>query len=99
MDKEDEYGVDLCDKCPFDVIEVRTADNWTILISKMKLIENIKLPNCQITNWQVEKAEDYINEDERLCTFIDDDDCRATFVYGYHNSTCMSVGWTMIYLT
>merc|ERR1719264_1420255 len=46
MDKEDEYGVDLCDKCPFDVIE-----------------------------------------DERLCTFIDDDDCRATFVYGYHNST------------
>ena len=22
MDKEDEYGVDLCDKCPFDVIEV-----------------------------------------------------------------------------
>ena len=35
----------------------------------------------------MEKAEDYINEDERLCTFIDDDDCRATFVYGYHNST------------
>ena len=22
MDKEDEYGVNLCDKCPFDVIEV-----------------------------------------------------------------------------
>jgi hypothetical protein len=35
----------------------------------------------------VEKAEDYIIDDERLCTFIDDDECRATFVYGYHNAT------------
>ena len=35
----------------------------------------------------MEKAEDYIREDERLCTFIDDDDCRATFVYGHHNTT------------
>ena len=35
----------------------------------------------------MEKAEDYIRDDERLCTFIDDDDCRATFVYGHHNTT------------
>ncbi|XP_059086131.1 integrin beta-PS-like isoform X2 [Tigriopus californicus] len=61
-DKEDEFGVDLCDKCPFDVIEV-------------------------------EKAEDYVRDDERLCTFIDDDDCRATFVYGYHNSTGQLMVW------
>ena len=33
MDKEDEYGVDLCDKCPFDVIEVRAANNWPFLIN------------------------------------------------------------------
>ena len=42
---------------------------------------------CAFQIQEVEKAEDYIIEDERLCTFIDDDECRATFVYGYHNST------------
>ena len=35
----------------------------------------------------VEKAEDYIHEDERLCTDLDDDQCRFTFVYGYNNKT------------
>merc|ERR1712117_842526 len=35
----------------------------------------------------VEKAEDLVQNDERLCTFIDDDDCRFTFVYGYKNET------------
>lgn len=56
MGETDEYGVALCDKCSFEVIEV-------------------------------EKAEDFVVDDERLCNFIDDDECRATFVYGYHNST------------
>ena len=42
---------------------------------------------CDFEINEVDKAEDYIVEDERLCTFIDDDECRATFVYGYHNST------------
>ena len=37
--------------------------------------------------YTVDRAEDYIDVDERLCSFIDDDDCRATFVYGYHNLT------------
>lgn len=41
----------------------------------------------------MEKAEDYIVDDERLCTFIDDDDCRATFVYGYHNATGQLQVW------
>merc|ERR1712088_579286 len=31
--------------------------------------------------------EDMVNADERTCTFIDDDDCRFTFVYGYKNET------------
>jgi len=35
----------------------------------------------------VEKAEELVQNDERLCTFIDDDDCRFTFVYGYRNET------------
>ena len=35
----------------------------------------------------VDKAEDYIHEDERLCTDLDDDQCRFTFVYGYNNKT------------
>lgn len=42
---------------------------------------------CTFELIEVEKAEDYIIDDERLCTFIDDDECRATFVYGYHNAT------------
>ena len=42
---------------------------------------------CTFEMIEVEKAEDYIIDDERLCTFIDDDECRATFVYGYHNAT------------
>jgi len=29
----------------------------------------------------VEKAEDYIVEDERLCNFIDDDDCRYVIFF------------------
>ena len=33
------------------------------------------------------KAEDYIIDDERLCTDIDDDQCRFHFVYGYNNQT------------
>ena len=41
----------------------------------------------------VDNAEDYIIGDERLCTFIDDDDCRATFVYGYHNITGQLLVW------
>ena len=42
---------------------------------------------CEFKKIEVEKAEEFIIEDERLCSFIDDDDCRATFVYGYHNLT------------
>jgi len=62
MDKTDDYGIPLCDKCEFKVEEV-------------------------------EKAEEYIVEDERLCSFIDDDDCRATFVYGYANATGQLQVW------
>ena len=35
----------------------------------------------------VDKSEDFLAEDERLCTEIDEDDCRFTFVYGYNNKT------------
>ena len=35
----------------------------------------------------VERAEEYVVEDEKLCTFFDDDECQATFVYGYQNKT------------
>ena len=43
--------------------------------------------------YTVDRAEDYIDVDERLCSFIDDDDCRATFVYGYHNLTGQLQVW------
>jgi len=41
----------------------------------------------------VEKAEDYIFEDERLCTDLDDDQCRFTYVYGYNNKTGQLQVW------
>ena len=45
---------------------------------------------CDLCNFEpipVERAEDYVVEDEKLCTFFDDDECQATFVYGYQNQT------------
>lgn len=48
------------------------------------------VPKCDLCPFVaevVEKAEDYVKNDERICTFIDDDDCRFTFVYGYENKT------------
>ena len=47
----------------------------------------LKCSKCLFEVVPVPKAEDYIINDERLCSFIDDDDCRATFVYGYKNDT------------
>jgi len=55
-EQKDEFGVNLCDLCPFE-------------------------PEL------VDKVEDTIENDERICTFIDDDDCRFKFVYGFHNTT------------
>ena len=40
-----------------------------------------------------EKAEELVQNDERLCTLIDDDDCHFTFVYGYKNETEKLQGW------
>ena len=42
---------------------------------------------CTFEPIPVERAEDYVVEDEKLCTFFDEDDCQATFVYGYTNTT------------
>ena len=45
---------------------------------------------CDLCNFEpipVERAEEYVQDDEKLCTFFDDDECQATFVYGYSNST------------
>jgi len=35
----------------------------------------------------VNQVEKYLEKDERLCTFIDDDDCIVQFVYGNKRST------------
>jgi len=42
---------------------------------------------CPFEPELVEKAEDKIVDKEISCTFLDDDDCRFTFVYGYRNDT------------
>ena len=35
----------------------------------------------------VTKVEDIMVADQRICTFIDDNDCRFTFGYGYKTET------------
>merc|ERR1719447_2120231 len=52
-----------------------------------------KCEMCPFEPIIVEKAEDLVQNDERLCTFIDDDDCRFTFVYGYKNETGQLLVW------
>ena len=42
---------------------------------------------CAFTPVPVERAEDYLNDENHICTFFDDDECQATFVYGYNNAT------------
>jgi len=45
---------------------------------------------CDLCNFElisVERAEVYVQYNEKLCTFVDDDECQAAFVYGYINST------------
>ena len=42
---------------------------------------------CAFTPVPVERAEDYLNDENHICTFFDDDECQATFVYGYNNVT------------
>jgi len=49
--------------------------------------------SCEFKVKAVEKAEEYIINDERLCSFIDDDDCRATFVYGYNYTNGVLQVW------
>ncbi len=79
-DKVDEYGRPACQtQCPFEVT------NICIFSYLLSIANSCKYSFLQVI--AVEKAEDYLVNDERLCTFIDDDECRATFVYGYHNET------------
>ena len=50
-------------------------------------VPKTKCDLCTFEPIPVERAEDYVVEDEKLCTFFDDDECQATFVYGYQNTT------------
>jgi integrin beta 1 len=45
-----------------------------------------KCSQCPFTPILVERAEDLVQNDERLCTFFDDDYCRFSFVYGFRNT-------------
>ena len=42
---------------------------------------------CEFDSIVVPQAEDMVNANERICTFVDDDDCRSTFVYGFTDET------------
>ena len=42
---------------------------------------------CEFDSMVVPKAEDMVNANERICTFVDVDGCRLTFVYGFTDET------------
>ena len=42
---------------------------------------------CEFNSMVVPKPEDMVNANERICTFVDDDGCRSTFVYGFTDET------------
>ena len=50
-----------------------------------------KQEECSFELIEVEKAEEYMLEEKRMCSFLDDDQCRATFVYGYHDDGHLQV--------
>ena len=62
------------------------------MLNDMKLVSQdeygvYECDKCPFTPIVVEKVEDKIIDKEISCTFLDDDDCRFTFVYGYRNDT------------
>ena len=97
---EENYSGKWCEECPtcpdkceelkpcvqcqvFQSGELsRTEDDMGYICA-----DKTRQPKCEFNSIVVPKAEDMVNADERTCTFIDDDDCRFTFVYGYKNET------------
>jgi len=81
-----------CPTCPGKCEELKACVQCQVFNSG-ELFEQVdengvdKCSLCPFKPEIVEKAEEEVKNDERLCTFIDDDDCRFTFVYGYKNDT------------
>jgi len=81
-----------CPTCPGKCEELKACVQCQVFSSGELMGEKDewgvdKCSMCPFKPEIVEKAEDLVQNDERLCTFIDDDDCRFTFVYGYKNET------------
>merc|ERR550532_3621377 len=81
-----------CPTCPGKCEELKACVQCQVFRSGELMGEQDEygVDKCSLCPFKpeiVEKAEDLVQNDERLCTFIDDDDCRFTFVYGYKNET------------
>merc|ERR1712013_582264 len=76
-----------CPTCPGKCEELKACVQCQVFNSG-ELFEQVdengvdKCSLCPFKPEIVEKGEEEVKNDERLCTFIDDDDCRFTFVYG-----------------
>ena len=58
---------------------------------RMICADNTGQPKCEFNSVVVPRAEDLVTANERICKFVDDDNCRFTFVYGYRNKTGQKV--------
>eukprot|EP00092_Neocalanus_flemingeri_P010016 GFUD01010796.1.p1 GENE.GFUD01010796.1~~GFUD01010796.1.p1 ORF type:complete len:824 (-),score=173.21 GFUD01010796.1:871-3342(-) len=81
-----------CPTCPGKCEELKACVQCQVFGSGelFEQVDEFGVDKCSLCPFKaevVEKAEELVNTDERLCTFIDDDDCRFTFVYGYKNET------------
>jgi protocadherin alpha len=75
------------------VFEAAEVDSYNYVNAEYDTEPKTKCDLCLFEPIEVERAEDYVIEDEKLCTFFDDDECQATFVYGYQNQTGKLVVW------
>eukprot|EP00092_Neocalanus_flemingeri_P016472 GFUD01017825.1.p1 GENE.GFUD01017825.1~~GFUD01017825.1.p1 ORF type:complete len:278 (-),score=51.40 GFUD01017825.1:117-950(-) len=81
-----------CPTCPGKCEELKACVQCQVFGSG-ELFEQVdefgvdKCLLCRFTPVIVDKAEEFVQNDERLCIFFDDDDSRITFVYGYQEDT------------
>ena len=92
--EEGQYSGEFCEDCPTCpgmCHELKTCVQCQYFKSGPLMEDPAECDKCPFRLNDglivVPKAEDAIKEDERLCTDIDEDQCRFTYVYGYNNLT------------
>ena len=92
--EDGQYAGQYCDECPtcpgkceeWKACVQCQAFNSGELFEQVDEVGTDKCSQCPFTPILVDKAEDMVQNDERLCTFFDDDYCRFSFVYGFRST-------------